>query len=154
MTDPFAILVASRSEIREQRERLHLWPFILLALVLLGAAVIFFPSHMPPPVIAQTESPTPGPNEPRVYVVQYRYGVFSPTNLRIHVGYTVRWHNGGSTDIRIVGDPVGGSKNASFDSVGPVLPDGYFSYTFSIPAVYGYTNEKNTDQSGVIIVRE
>jgi len=133
--------------------RPHFWPLILLMLVLLALAVAFLG---PPP--STDASPTPVPSgdvsrDPRVYVVSYRFGVFSPTNLRIHAGDTVRWRNDSPLPIRIIAQLQEGQKTPEFDSVGPVQPDAYFAYTFGAVGVFGYYNPSDSNESGVIIVR-
>ncbi|MCC6934672.1 MAG: hypothetical protein IT406_03250 [Candidatus Yanofskybacteria bacterium] len=151
--DPVAILAARRSEPSERHERPHFWPLILFVLVLLAVAV----TTLGEPAPAPQESPTPSvteEREPRVYVVSYRFGVFSPTNLRIHAGDTVRWRNDGALPIRVVAQLRAGRRVPEFDSVGTIPPDGYFSYTFATPGVFGYYNPSSeASETGVIIVR-
>lgn len=135
--------------------RLHLWPFIVLMLVLLAIAVA---TLQQPPAPITSSSPTPTESDtvvrdPRVYSVNYRFGVFSPTNLRIHVGDTVRWKNDSPLPIRVTAQLQTSQKVPEFDSVGTVQPGSYFSYTFSTVGVFGYANASNSNESGVIIVR-
>lgn len=152
--DPKALLAVQKIEPEQSRGSLHLWPFILLVLVLLTVSVIFLgqqpsnnvPTPMPTDVTAS--------HEPRVYVVSYRFGVFSPTNLRIRVGDTVRWHNDSPVPIRVVSQMQAEQKVPEFDSVGLIQPDSYFSYTFATTGVFGYYNPSNANESGGIIVRE
>lgn len=135
--------------------RFHLWPLIILMLVLLGVAVATLEQPAEP-----TTSGTPVPStsdtvdrEARVYSISYRFGVFSPTNLRIHIGDTVRWKNDSPLPIRIIAQLQAEQKVPEFDSVGSVQPGSYFSYTFSTAGVFGYINRSNSNESGVIIVR-
>lgn len=152
--DPLAIL-AVRREPEPPHLRHHLWPFIILMLVLLAIAVATLQQPVTP-VASTTPTPTSSdvvPRDARVYAVSYRFGVFSPTNLRIHVGDTVRWKNDSPLPIRIVAQLEAGQKIPEFDSVGTVEPDSYFSYTFSTAGTFGYINASNSNESGVIIVR-
>jgi plastocyanin len=154
MDDPFAFLTASHGSQPEHHRRPHLWPFILLFMVLLATAVaLLAPAE---PVAPETDAgPTPVPaREARMYTVIYRFDVFSPTNLRIHLGDTVRFRNDGSVPVRIVADLAPGQQTPEFDSIGPIPPDGTFSYTFAKAGIFGYHTYDDENQTGVIIVRE
>jgi plastocyanin len=124
-------------------------------LVLLGVAVATLEQPAEP---ATSGTPEPSTSdtvdrEARVYSISYRFGVFSPTNLRIHIGDTVRWKNDSPLPIRITAQLQAEQKVPEFDSVGSVQPGSYFSYTFSTAGVFGYINRSNSNESGVIIVR-
>ena len=94
------------------------------------------------------EPSTPETREPRMYSVSYKNGVFSPTNLRIHAGDTVRFKNEGLFGIRILsGSYIG------FDSIGDIPQGSYFSFTFAAKGIFDYSNNKNPDEKGTIIVR-
>jgi plastocyanin len=152
--DPLAILAVRRNEPPISRG-FHLWPLIVLMLILLTVAVATLGSRTASPIVV-TPTPTASDivdREARVYAVSYRFGVFSPTNLRIHAGDTVRWKNDSPLPVRIVAQLQAGQKVPEFDSIGTVQPDGYFSYTFGTAGVFGYNNASNTNESGVIIVR-
>lgn len=151
--DPLAILALRRSESEQLRGRPHFWPLIFLMLILLALAVTI----MEQPMAADTTvTPTPVDDtvrEPRVYTVSYRFGVFSPTNLRIHAGDTVRWHNESPLPIRVVAQLQNNQRIPEFDSIGTIGSDGYFAFTFSAIGIYGYYNPSSSNESGVIIVR-
>ena len=152
--DTLAILAVRRTEQNAPHGRPHLWPLIFLMLILMSCAVWLLGSRIPQDA---TSSPTPTadvPRESRVYAVNYRFGVFSPTNLRIHVGDTVRWKNESPLPMKVVAQLQPGEKNPSFDSVGTIQPGGYFSYTFATIGVFGYFNPSDANESGVIMVRE
>jgi plastocyanin len=152
--DTLAILAARRSEPQQPHGRPHLWPAILLVLVLMGFAVAFLGTR---PIADPALSPTPttvANRESRVYTITYRFGVFSPTNLRIHAGDTVRWKNDSPLPMKVIAQLQPGETIPSFDSVGSIQPGSYFSYTFAQVAVYGYYNPSDANESGVIIVRE
>jgi plastocyanin len=149
--DPFAILTARRNAAPQHQERLYLWPFIFLALILLGAAVILFGPT--PPMNGQV-LPTQTPErEARIYTVSYRFGVFSPTNLRIHVGDTVRFRNDSAQTVRIIADLELGRRIPEFDSGAPIDPEGSFSHTFASAGAFSYHNRDDESETGVIIVR-
>lgn len=151
--DPLAILAVRRNDEIPQHGRPHFWPLIFLMLVLLVLAVTMIGQPVPVDTTV-TPAPTDDANrEPRVYTVGYRYGVFSPTNLRIHVGDTVRWHNQSALPIRVVAQLQNGQRIPEFDSIGSVPSDGYFASTFSKIGIYGYYNPSSSNESGVIIVR-
>ena len=101
--------------------------------------------------------PTPTPEQtrqPRIYTVSYKGGVFSPTNLRIHAGDTVKFKNEGFFGIRIVSDPhPAHNQLPGLDSVGSIPQGSYFSYTFAEKGIFGYHNEDRSEELGTIIVR-
>lgn len=131
------------------------WLLIVLVLVLLAFSVNIFRK----PVVSDTSN-LPGHGnigssvestplvQPRVYTVSYRNGVFSPTNLRIHAGDTVRFKNEGIFPIRVIGDDLIG-----FDSVGDIPQGSFFSFTFAAKGIFSYHNDKNSDETATIIVR-
>src|SRR3989338_8882697 len=92
----------------ELRERQHnpavFWILIIVLMLFLAGAVKMFAK----PDDLSSKIPTPLPEEtrqPRFYTVSYKSGVFSPTNLRIHAGDTVRFKNESFFSIRVVSDP-------------------------------------------------
>lgn len=129
------------------------WMLIILMLVLFGLAVSMlgrtqnFGADMPIP----TETVSPDIKPSRIYTVSYKSGVFSPTNLRIHAGDTVRFKNEGIFPIRIVSGPD--SSLVGFDSVGDIPQGSYFSFTFAAKGIFDYHNEGNLKEVGTIIVR-
>lgn len=127
------------------------WLLIVVVLILLAFSVSMFRG----PVVSDTTGhigssvgPTPDIIQPRVYTVSYRNGVFSPTNLRIHAGDTVRFKNESIFSIRIVGDDLVG-----FDSIGDVPQGSFFAFTFAAKGIFSYHNNKNSEESATIIVR-
>ncbi len=129
------------------------WMLIILALVLFGLAV----SMLGGPQNVGTDLPTPSETVPaeikpsRIYTVSYKSGVFSPTNLRIHAGDTVRFKNEGIFPIRIVSGPD--SSLVGFDSVGDIPQGSYFSFTFAAKGIFDYHDNGNVKETGTIIVR-
>ena len=152
--DSIAMLAASRRTEPTPSGRPHLWGLIVAAMVLmLGAVMVFGPRNQAnEPLTSGVPLATPTVQS-RVYTISYRFGVFSPTNLRIHQGDTVRWHNDGLLAVRIAAQLQAGQTAPEFDSVGTIPPDGYFSYTFSNVGVFGYDNAGNKKEQGLIIVR-
>ena len=129
------------------------WMLIILTLILFGLAVIMLGGSEN----LSTDFPTP--TEPvsteikssRIYTVSYKSGVFSPTNLRIHAGDTVRFKNESIFPIRVVSGPD--SSLVGLDSVGDVPQGSYFSFTFAAKGIFDYHNYKNSKEIGTIIVR-
>ena len=128
------------------------WLLIIFCLVLLALAVLLFgqsQQQLVGPIPTLTPDTNPSPTaEPRIYTVSYDVGVFSPTNLRIHAGDTVRFKNSSIFPIRILSDDLVG-----FDSVGDIPQNSYFSFTFAARGTFSYHNTHNTNESGTIIVR-
>jgi plastocyanin len=132
------------------------WILIVVFLFFMGTAVyVFDGDRTAENASGNGGSPTPTASQlSRIYTVNYKNGVFSPTNLRIHVGDTVRFRNDGIFPIRIL--PEGYPDNADlpgFASVGDIPQDSFFAYTFAVKGVFGYYNEKNSKEVGTIIVR-
>lgn len=134
------------------------WLFIILVLLLLALSLVIFGKTPDQNNIGanETEEPTPSESRPtRIYTVTYNNNVFSPTNLRIHSGDTVRFKNEGIFSIRIVSDPHPEHNNlAGFDSVGDIPQGSYFSFTFAAKGIFGYHEEHDPNRrTGTIIVR-
>ena len=133
------------------------WALIISALILMVAAINIFGrsglSDNTEPVPSYTESPSET-RQPRLYTISYKAGVFSPTNLKIHAGDTVRFKNDGIFSIRVISDPHPEHNDlVGFDSVGDIPQGSYFSFTFAAKGIFGYHNEKNIKEAGTIIVR-
>lgn len=133
-----------------------LWLFIILVLTGFAWAVLYFGRNNPS--LANNgqavSSRQTSARQPRTYTVFYGLGVFSPTNIRVHVGDSIRFQNDSNTVIRVVSDSINGVLDlAGFDSVGEIPPDSVFSYTFSQAGIFGYHNAKNISEEGTVIVR-
>lgn len=129
------------------------WMLIILMLVLFGLAVSMLGGNQnlgtDLPIPTETASLDIKPS--RIYTISYKGGVFSPTNLRIHAGDTVRFKNESIFPIRIVSGPD--SSLAGFDSVGDIPQGSYFSFTFAAKGIFDYHNERSVKETGTIIVR-
>ena len=132
-----------------------IWLLIVVLLVLTGLAVSILGDSQglggPPPAGGPAISEEPTPTEtrqPRIYTVSYKNGVFSPTNLRIHAGDTVRFKNESLFSIRILSGSYLG-----FDSVGEIPQGSFFSFTFAAKGIFDYYNNSNAEEKGTIIVR-
>jgi plastocyanin len=129
------------------------WMLIILVLVLFGLAVIMLGKSQNP----VTDLPTPAESvlaeikPSRIYTVSYKSGVFSPTNLRIHAGDTVRFKNESFFPIKIVSGPD--SSLVGLDSVGDIPQGSYFSFTFAAKGIFDYHNDRSPKETGTIIVR-
>jgi len=125
------------------------WLLIIIMLMMLAGAVTTL--SKPEDLISQIPTVTPGEDrELRIYTISYKGGVFSPTNLRIHAGDTVRFKNEGFFGIRVITD---NNQLPGFDSVGNIPQSSYFSYTFAEKGIFGYHNDDKPDEQGTIIVR-
>ena len=128
-----------------------IWLLIVVLLVLMGLAVSILGGSqgLGGAVPAISEEPTPTETrQPRIYTVSYKNGVFSPTNLRIHAGDTVRFKNESLFSLRILSDSYLG-----FDSVGEIPQGSFFSFTFAAKGIFDYHNNSNAEEKGTIIVR-
>lgn len=136
-------------------QRVTIWLLIILVLIVFAAAVTYFSRNNPELKAGLNPIPTPTPTRiARVYTIFYQLGIFSPTNLRIHVGDSVKFQNDGKESIHVISDSSGGTLDLpGFDSVGDIQPNGAFTYTFIEAGIFGYHNVKNTDETGTVIVR-
>lgn len=129
------------------------WMLIILVLVLFGLAVSILGKSqntgidLPTPTETASVQTTPS----RIYTISYKNGVFSPTNLRIHAGDTVRFKNDGIFSIRIVSGPD--SSLVGLDSVGDIPQGSYFAFTFAAKGIFDYHNNSNSKETGTVIVR-
>ena len=143
---------APRRSFRKANEPGISWLLIILVLCLLALAVIVFgrsQQNLSGPLPSATPDLSVTPSvEPRIYTISYDAGVFSPTNLRIHAGDTVRFRNDSIFPIHIISEDIVG-----FDSVGDIPQGSYFSFTFAARGTFGYNNLHSPDQVGTIIVR-
>jgi plastocyanin len=132
------------------------WLLIILTLLLLAISVgIFSKSNGGAAIESPTITPEPSESRiTRIYTVSYKNGVFSPTNLRIHSGDTVKFKNDDFSAIRVITGPHPEHNNlVGFDSVGDIPQGSFFSFTFAAKGTFDYHNEKNVKESGTIIVR-
>jgi len=129
------------------------WMLIILTLVLFGLAVSVLggSQNLGTDLLTPSESSSPEVKPSRVYTVSYKSGVFSPTNLRIRAGDTVRFKNEGIFPIRIVSGPD--SVLVGLDSVGDVPQGSYFAFTFAAKGIFDYHNDRSPKETGTIIVR-
>lgn len=161
MEEPVADLAVKKDNRYRHHDTGLSWLLILLVMILLAVAVsIFNGGSDAPGDIVGPRTPTPSPEDssdvrpPRLYVVSYKSGVFSPTNLRLHSGDTVRFHNDSTISIRIASDPHPQHNNlVGFDSIGDIPPGSNYTFTFAAKGTFGYHNENELSETGTIIVR-
>ena len=133
-----------------------LWLLVILVLLGFGAALTYF-TNQNPNIAEYNQALLTRLSEnrdARLYVVYYSGGVFSPTNLRIHAGDSVKFQNDSEQAIHIESarDSTG-PELVGFDSVGDVPAEGAFTYTFIKAGTFGYNNSYNRDERGTVIVR-
>jgi len=136
----------------DERNQQFFWLLAVLILFLFAGAVFFFGKDLPK---NQQANFFKGPKvSSRIYTVFYTSGLFSPTNLQINIGDTVRFFNDGILAIRVVSDPHPEHTDlAGFDSISDIPAQGVFSFTFTKRGIFDYHNEKRTEQKGTIIVK-
>lgn len=136
--------------IDDEKNQQYIWFLIVLFLMLFAGAVFFLNKDLPKNNQANFGGSR---NSSRLYTVYYLNGVFSPTNLQINVGDTVRFLNDSLLPVRIVSDPPEGSDLPLFESVSDIPPQSSFSFTFTKRGIFDYRNPKKSDQKGTIIVK-
>ncbi len=142
-----------------------IWLFIILVMLGFAAATMYFGrgnKDLAAAVQPSVNRPAPS-RQPRLYTVYYGLGVFSPTNIRIHVGDSVKFQNDGNAPIRVVSDRSGPTRTetaeggalelAGFDSVSDVPSKDSFVFTFTEAGTFGYHNGRNPNEEGTVIVR-
>ena len=141
----------------EPKPKGYLWIVIIILLMALAVSIVFFSrsrNYDTSVLVLTVEKNQNGEKQPRIYTVFYKNGTFSPTNLRIRRGDTVRFENQGLFGIHIISDPHPEHNDLSgFDSVGSIPQGGIFTYTFAVPGIFGYHNERDTNEGGKIILK-
>jgi plastocyanin len=89
----------------------------------------------------------PGPNE--VFMVGQ---TFTPPDLEVEAGTTVRWENH-SSETHTVTSGSGGSHDGEFDS-GNIAPGGAYTFTFNDTGTYDYFCVPHPHMTGTITVVE
>lgn len=151
--DPVATFISARAN-KEPHSPVNFWLLIILVVGLLAFAVGHFGDGNDADIQAAVGGSGVDERAPsRTYTVAYRFGVFSPTNLRIKAGDTVTFRNHDSGAVHIIATINSKTNRPEFDSVGAVPSDSSFSYTFTNEGVFAYHNAEDERQAGVIIVR-
>lgn len=137
--------------------KVGLWLLIILVLLVFAFALIYFSrgnGQLAEYDQALINNRPPAARQPRTYTVFYNTGVFSPTNLRVHVGDTVRFQNDGNKPTRVVSDENNGVPELpGFDSLNIIQPNGSFSFTFTKAGTFGYHDALDKGTRGTVIVR-
>lgn len=141
------------SEDTEYKPDGKMWLFVLLVCILFGASLLYFGHSQGIDNFTPIASGSPT-HQSKVYTVYYSTGVFSPTNLRIHAGDSVKFLNESTDKLHVVTDSSDGIPDlAGFDSIGDIPPQGTFVYTFAVAGSFGYHNDLNKAERGMMIVR-
>lgn len=128
------------------------WFLIILILSLFGGALFIFDKNLSKNQQANLERPKSYTS--RTYTVFYTNGVFSPTNLQINIGDTVRFLNDSLFPIRVVSDPHPDHTDLpGFDSISDIPLQSVFTFTFVKRGIFDYHNEKKVEQKGTVIVK-
>ena len=151
--DPVASFISARTN-KEPHASVNFWLLIILVVGLLAFAVGHFGDGNNADIqTANTGEQTERRAPSRTYTVTYRFGVFSPTNLRIKAGDTVTFRNNDSGAVHIIANINPRTNRPEFDSVGEVPTDSSFSYTFINEGIFAYYDADDDRKAGVIIVR-
>ena len=130
----------------------YFWFLIIFFLIFFAGAVLFFNGDLPK--AQQADLGGTKNYQARLYTVFYTNGVFSPTNLQLNVGDTVRFLNNSLFPIRVVSDPHPQHTDLpGFDSISEMPSQGAFSFTFTKRGIFDYHNERKPEQKGTIIVK-
>lgn len=130
-----------------------LWIFFFIVLGLFALAVLYFNKNSPA-LKGQWQPSTSASStrNARAYVISYKNGVFSPTNLQIRVGDSVAFRNDDVTPIAITTPAGDNAEEGNFDSGGDIAPGDTYVHAFSSSGIFSYTNIRDSDEKGTIIV--
>lgn len=132
----------------------YLWFLIIIALLVFAGSVLIFGKDNLNGQEANVTNREKTSYPSRVYTVFYTSGVFSPTNLQINVGDTVRFVNDSLLPVRVVSDPHPEHTDLpGFDSISEVPLQGTFIFTFTQRGIFDYHNDRRPNQKGTIIVK-
>jgi len=100
-------------------------------------------------------SPSSTARIPKTYTAYYEDGVFSPSNIRIHAGDSVRFQNDStSSDIYVIADLRSGLLSLSaLDSGVNIKPGESYIFKFERSGSYAYKNKLVKNEIGTVIVR-
>lgn len=136
----------------DDQPKASLWLLIIVVLIVLSGAIFYFgKKNISNDGVALTERPNT--RQPRTYTVYYQAGVFSPTNIRIHVGDTVHFRNNGSNSLLIIADDTNGVPAVAGFESGGIAPQDFFTFTFRQAGVFGYHNDIKAAERGSVTVR-
>lgn len=136
-----------------------IWVFILLVMVMLALSVLYFGTGDPALSNNTASNNTANGSQvvqrsARLYSVFYNREIFSPTNLRIQRGDTVKFINESRDALWVISGPHPDHSGwLDFDSRKDIPFQEFYSITFNSPGIYSYHNEKNINETGTIIVR-
>lgn len=85
----------------------------------------------------------PGTNEVLMHNLEY-----NPASLTVPVGTTVTWKNGDQTAYLVTSDKAG-----AFASPKPLNPGETYSFKFTTPGTFTYTDQFQPYMHGVIVVK-
>jgi plastocyanin len=139
----------------DTKSRSGLWFFIILLLIVFVGAVAYFGrGDAELAKNAQFSVQPLATRSARVYSVFYSSGVFSPTNIRIHAGDSVKFENDAEKSIHILTNSSNGIPDlVDLDSGSDIQPKNNFTYTFEQAGTFGYHNALKSSETGTVIVR-
>jgi plastocyanin len=106
------------------------------------------------PVTTPTPTPTPAPATPKTHTMSYTNNCYSPVNLTIKKGDTVRFVNDSTKKMWPASDNhPSHTKYSEFDSDGSIDPGGTYSFTFTKTGAWGYHDHQRSSCSGTITVQ-
>jgi len=132
-----------------------LWFLVIFMALIFAGALLYFGKNQDLTNNLSVINGAGNSRQARVYTVYYNIGVFSPTNIRIHVGDSVKFQNDSPDDLHVVSDYTGDIPDiAGFDSIGGIPSGSVFAYTFTKAGSFGYHNDLNKTERGMVIVRQ
>lgn len=107
----------------------------------------------PPSTTPSNVSPAPLTPAPKTdFVIYLTKNGFSPQNLTIKAGKSVRFVNNSNVSMWIINPPSPATGLSEFNQSKSVGRDGSYDFTFNRKGVFIYQNNNNKSQTGLIIV--
>lgn len=96
----------------------------------------------------------PKSTKANVFLVYYTSTGFTPSSLEVKPGSTIRFINTSTKAMRInTTDTIARKPSDEIAQSTSVAKGGTYSITLNVPFTYGYTNQNDPKDKGVIVVR-
>ena len=130
----------------------YLWFLIAILLLVFAGAIFLFQGEES--VKINDPSPISSVKLGRIYTVYYNNGVFSPTILQVKANDTIRFKNESEKLIYIISDTHPDHNFfVELDSKESIEKGDNWMFVFNKKGIWGYHNEKNSEEGGTIIVK-
>ncbi len=137
----------------DAQPQVFFWILIVVVLIIFTGTIFYVSQKNPHVYDTLPPSTRTIIRQARTYIVSYKSGVFSPTNIRIHTGDSVRFQNNSTATLAITSHGDGDAALAEFHSNGTIPSNGEFVFTFAKIGIFAYHNNLDDTEAGTVIVR-